>query len=229
MRTISRSLLALSLISGQGLMAQEADQFYYPISDLEAPVSYVYTDVGTNEVSHYLYVYTIMAASDTFLITESYGADLEKQDYRKERITPQGSELVKYVRYEGGEEVKADILESDVFPFDLGTDNHTSYKVEYDQNGDQVQVWKVGNLYSEETVLNDFEGKTYECIELTEFFMIKNKDADRTVIFYNISTYYEGLGLMHVERYEQGNVQVFEEEVTEILTEMEWKEISGQR
>lgn len=209
--------------------AQDMSQFYYPVNDLEDPKAYKYIDSETGDVAYYLYLYTIVASSDTFLITESYSPEFVKQDYRKERITGQGAELVSYVLYSDGEEIRAEVLEFFVFPWNLNEGTHSSWKVQYELKGDLVQLWKVGNLYTDDKVLNEFNGKTYEGIEFTEYFIIRNMDDERTIIFYNVSTYYEGLGLMELSRYEPNGEEVFSNEVSEILTEMEWREISGQR
>lgn len=220
-------IAALSTILS--LSAQDMQQYYYPVSDLDEPMTYVYKTECCDEIAYYLHVYTVVAGDETFLITESYSPEFEKQDYRKEKITESGAELVSYVLYRNGEEVRADVLEEDLMPWDLNENNHFSWKVSYELNDEEVVLWKTGNHYNQDIVMTDHDGKSYEGVQIVEYFIISNAAAERTIIFWNIAEYYEGLGVMSVERYEQGGVQVYAHMVDDILTEMEWKELNGSK
>jgi len=197
-------------------------KYYFQISDFNDSKIYKYECKSKSNKTQYWKLTS--NETDNTLITEAFKSNFKQYEYFKEKFTKNGSKLLEFIsfRYDNNDK-KMEIIkipiELDVYKWK--TEKPYKYSVEYvEKNYGKIIFQKERRYIGKEVIL--VFGKKYNAIKLEGIYKTKVISTNQVYEYKQFSYYVKGFGLVKMEKkFPNGKKETFE--LTEIMTEIEWK------
>lgn len=214
----SSIIMVLCSCGGNNLM-----KYYYPINDKNETKVYKYVDPSNSKTPVYWKVTTDF--KNKTILTESYDSRFNRFNSFFEKIKKKEADLLRYVDYETGTnetitEINATIKKNKVYR--SNKKEPYFYAVEYNNMYGKTHLEKKREFVDFEEIT--VQGKKYSTAKFKEKYLINEKDD--TFIFYQISYYAKGMGMVKSERnFPNSDGEVLILELEKIMTAAEFKKL----